>query len=140
MNGMMRVLGTFAAGVLFAGALSRTGFTSWDEVHGMFSFSDLRLTLTFGVAATLLAGAFFIAKKKGARIPVREIHKGSILGGVFFGLGWALSGACPSIAVVQLGEAQLGALWTFGGIFAGNWAYSVVQERWLKWPRVSCDD
>lgn len=140
MTGLMRTLGVFSAGILFAMVLSRTGFTSWDEVHGMFSFSDLRLTLTFGVSVTMLAIAFFIAKKKGARLPSREIHKGSILGGVFFGLGWALSGACPSIALVQLGEAQLGALWTFAGIFAGNWAYSVAQDRWLKWPRVSCDD
>ena len=47
--------------------------------------------------------------------------------------GWALTGACPSITMVQLGEGQLAAVWTLGGVFVGNWLYSVVHQRYFRW-------
>ncbi|MBK8940052.1 MAG: YeeE/YedE family protein [Polyangiaceae bacterium] len=55
-------------------------------------------------------------------------------------VGWALSGACPSIALVQLGEGQLGGLVTLVGIFAGNFVYSIVHERHFRWSTSSCVD
>jgi uncharacterized membrane protein YedE/YeeE len=57
-----------------------------------------------------------------------------------FGVGWALSGACPAIALVQLGEGQFVALFTLLGIFAGNWLYSVVHERFFRWSASTCVD
>lgn len=128
-------------GVLFGFALSRIGFSSWDEVHRMFTFSDLRLTLTFAAAVGLLAVAWqVIARATGATWAPRRIHPGTIVGGAVFGAGWALSGACPSIALVQLGEGQIGAALTLLGIFFGNWLYSVVHERYFRWSAASCVD
>ncbi len=59
---------------------------------------------------------------------------------MLFGAGWALSGACPSIALVQLGEGQLAAAFTLAGIFTGNWLYAVARERYLHWDTGSCVD
>lgn len=126
---------------MFGFALSRIGFSSWDQVHRMFTFADLRLTLTFASAVAFLAVAWIvIARTTGASWAPRRLHPGTIAGGALFGVGWALTGACPSIALVQLGEGQLGAVLTLVGIFAGNWLYSVVHERYFRWSAASCVD
>ncbi|MBK6516766.1 MAG: YeeE/YedE family protein [Polyangiaceae bacterium] len=128
-------------GVGFGFALSRMGFSSWDEVHAMFTFSDLRLLLSFMLSVALLTVSWVLIKKTtGASWPVRGVHPGTLVGGALFGVGWALSGACPSIALVQLGEGQLGGLVTLVGIFAGNFVYSIVHERHFRWSTSSCVD
>lgn len=141
MNRAREVVLTGVAGVLFGFVLSRIGFSSWDEVHRMFTFQDLRMFLTFAGTVVLLAIAWLvIARATGASFSPRRLGKGTVIGGVLFGAGWALTGACPGIVMVQLGEGQLGALWTLGGILAGNTLYSLVHERWLRWPTHGCSD
>lgn len=122
--------------------LSRIGFSSWDEVHAMFTFADLRMFLAFCTAVALLLVGFRLVRKAtpGASFRRRPIHKGTLLGGIIFGAGWALSGACPSIALVQLGEGQLAAGYTLAGIFLGNWLYGALHERVLQWDTGSCID
>jgi uncharacterized protein len=128
-------------GLGFGAALSQIGFSAWDDVHAMFVFSDLRLFLTFGFAVALLALAWVVlAKLTGASWAPRRVHPGSIAGGVLFGAGWAISGACPAVALVQLGELQLGALATLGGVVAGNWLYAEVHKRWFRWSQAQCAD
>jgi uncharacterized protein len=132
-----------ALGAFMGFGLSRIGFSSWDEVHRMFLFADLRMFLGFGLGVCLLFVAwravtrFFPAR---VRFAPRPIHRGTVLGGVLFGAGWALSGACPSIALVQIGEGQLAAVVTLLGIFSGNWLYAVIRERYLRWDTASCLD
>ncbi|MBK6574740.1 MAG: YeeE/YedE family protein [Sandaracinaceae bacterium] len=133
---------TIALGVAFGFCLSRIGFTSWDEVHAMFTFSDLRLVIAFGTAVALLSVGWVVVRRLRPSDPAfspRPIHKGTLVGGVLFGAGWALTGACPSIALVQLGEGKLGALVTLVGIFAGNALYAAVHERYFRFSVGSCE-
>jgi uncharacterized membrane protein YedE/YeeE len=126
-------------GVLFGCVLSGIGFTSWDEVHNMFSLADFRLILVFAMAVPLLMLTWMlIYRLRGDEYPTRTLHPGTVTGGVIFGIGWALSGVCPSIAVVQLGEGQLAAGWTIVGIFLGNYLYSVVHQKYFRWTVTSC--
>lgn len=139
----MRFLPVVVLGVLMGFGLSRIGFSSWDEVHRMFLFADLRMFLGFGLAVCLLFVAWRVATRffpQRVHFAPRPIHRGTVLGGVLFGAGWALSGACPSIALVQIGEGQLAAIATLVGIFSGNWLYAAIRERYLKWDTVSCLD
>ena len=141
MSSPRRVLGTLLIGFALGVALSRIGFSSWDEVHNMFTFTDLRMTLVFGLGVLLLAPLWpLIGRWQGVRWPKRGIHKGTLAGGVLFGAGWALSGACPTIALVQLGEGQLAAVLTLVGLLAGNWVYGVVHARFFRWDTGSCLD
>ena len=127
---MKKTFALFAMGGLLGFSLSRIGFSSWDEVHAMFTFADLRLFFTFMSGVTLLAIAFAVVRRfSKPEWPPRPIERGTLLGGAVFGLGWALSGACPGVAIVQLGEGRLYALFTLGGIVLGNWLYGAFLER-----------
>ncbi|MFO0550757.1 MAG: DUF6691 family protein [Polyangiaceae bacterium] len=121
--------------------LSRAGFSSWDQVHGMFVFREPRLFLVFGATVALLAVSWaVIAKVWRPNWSPRKIHKGTVLGGALFGAGWAITGACPSIALVSLGEGQLATLVTLAGILVGNALYGEIHRRWLRWSSSSCVD
>lgn len=134
LHGAVALVGTF-----FGLVLSRTGFTDFGEIQSMFRFDDLRLTLTFATAVAFVALGLQMPRFRG-RFPERRIHPGSIAGGVCFGIGWALSGACPSIAWVQLGEGRLPAAITLLGVFAGTWLYPRVHGRFFGWPVESCSN
>lgn len=127
-----------ASGLLFGFLLSWVGFSDWGEIHRMFSFADLRLLFTFG-GAVMLAGVAFAFIKGSRTESLRAFHPGSIPGGALFGVGWAVCGACPSIAVVQLGEGQLGAIFTVLGVLFGTWLYGAVHSRFFRWDAGSCD-
>ena len=133
--------GVTVVGLALGFALSRIGFSRWDEIHAMFTLRDFRLMLVFVFALVLLTVTWTAIKRLSK--PTwrrRAFHKGSIPGGVLFGAGWAVSGACPAIALVSIGEGQLAAIATLVGLCAGNWLYGVVHRRWLHWHTVSCID
>lgn len=134
-------LGIALIGLALGFSLERIGFSSWDEVHGMFTFASLRLFLTFLTAVLLLTVAWFVVNRVAApQFAPRPIHRGTLAGGAIFGVGWALSGACPAIAWVQIGEGQLGAVLTVLGMLLGNWAYSLVHERLFAWSPSTCSE
>lgn len=138
----MRAASTVLIGVLFGFVLSWVGFSDFDLVVDMFALGDLQLIVVFGVAVAVLAPAWRIigGRVPGARFAARPVHRGTLLGGSLFGLGWAVTGACPSIAFVQVGEGQLAALLTIVGIFAGNGLYAVVHRRFFNFSTGSCLD
>jgi uncharacterized membrane protein YedE/YeeE len=107
----------------------------------MFSLRDWRLMATFALAVALLVPGWWALDRlhlPGAQAPSRPIHPGTIAGGALFGLGWALAGACPSVALIQIGEGQLAAVLTLVGIFAGNALYALVHRRFFRFSTGAC--
>ena len=138
---MRSILASGAVGLGLGLALSRIGFSSWDEVHRMFTFADLRLVLVFATGVGILAVAWKVVaalSAPGLAWPRKALLRGTIPGGVLFGIGWALCGACPGISLVQLGEGQLLALVTLLGIVVGNWICALVQAKILRWDQGAC--
>ena len=124
-------------GLLMGLTLSYIGFTNFAEVHKMFLFADLRLLFTFA-GAVVFALVFFRYFVEGMPPKGKRMHPGIIPGGLLFGAGWAVTGSCPSIALVQLGEGQLAAVFTLFGIVFGVWSYRRVHQRFFNWDRGSC--
>ncbi len=136
---MRQRIGTIVCGLAFGALLQRTGFSSWDEVHKMFTFADLRLVLGFAMSVALLfIGWRIIAARSNPSWAPRLLHPGVVPGSLLFGAGWALCGACPSIALVQLGEGRWLAGATLVGILVGNGLYPTVHRRWFRWTQGSC--
>ncbi len=105
----------------------------------MFTFADLRLLLSFcgGVAASALLLAYL---RRRIGLKPRPLHPGTAPGALLFGGGWAMTGACPTAALVQLGEGHLSALATLGGIIIGMSLYPWVHRRAFRWDMGLCSD
>ncbi len=127
-RGAPRHLLALPLGAALGFSLSRIGFTDYAEVHRMFVFADLRLFLVF-VGAVVVTGLGTAALGRWRSLPNKRVHRGAVVGGVMFGLGWAVAGACPGAALAQLGEGKLFALITLAGVALGTLAFHALDRR-----------
>ncbi len=125
-------------GLAMGYALERIGFADFGEVHRLFVFADLRLIFTF-VTAVSIAGLGFFVFARGVTVTSRPYHKGSIAGGVLFGAGWAITGACPSAALIYVGSGHVAALATIAGILTGMLIYNKLKPRYFRWSTGGCE-
>lgn len=132
-----------ALGALFGMVLTGTGAADFDAMVRMFMFDEAHLFLL--AAMTTLAGAVGIALLlrsplgEGVRALPRRVHRGSVLGGVIFGVGWGLSGSCPGTALAQIGSGHTVALFTAAGVLLGNVLFERVIAGRLGLSRDACN-
>ncbi len=131
-------LGAAIMGVVLGGVLTATGFSDYGQMHDMFVFHDMRLFFTFCGAVGISAVAFFVLARR-AKLPARRVHKATVVGAGLFGVGWAVTGACPAVTLVQLGNGYLPALASLGGVLVGAKLCGAVRQRW-NWGSDSCDE
>jgi uncharacterized membrane protein YedE/YeeE len=125
-------------GLALGVVVSAAGLSDWGEVHRMFSLDDLRLTLGFaGAVAVALVGFRLLAWHDD--LPPKPIRAGTVPGAILFGVGWAVTGACPGAALVQIGEGKAAALVSVAGMLAGAWLHDALRKK-LGWARHSCID
>jgi len=112
-------------GVAMGITLSLGGFSDFEQVHSLFLLQNIPLLMVFASAVVLcMLGFVTLCRKRN--IPKKAFNGGTIPGSIMFGVGWAMTGACPSIALVQLGEGKIGALLTIFGIVTGVWIYRTI--------------
>jgi len=134
----MKFLKYILTGIFFGIVMSKSEAVSWYRIQEMFRFQSFHL---FGIIGTaVLSGMFFtwlIKKMKGKDDqgePIRFYDKDKswkryLYGGIIFGLGWALTGACPGPVFVLLGQGYLVMLVVIFGALAGTYTYGVVKTR-----------
>jgi len=133
-----------ALGLGLGFVVSAAGLADWGEIHRMFTLGlqggprDFRLILAFGGAVALAVAGFLLLARRDA-LPPKPIRPGTIPGAVLFGAGWAVAGACPAAALVQIGEGKSAAFVTLGGMLAGAWLHDRMRKR-FHWARHSCID
>ena len=128
---------TLLVGLLFGILLVKTEVASWFRIQKMFRFEEAYMYLVLGSAVAIGAGSLFLIKKLqlrsvgGAPIQVKEktFQRGTIIGGIIFGMGWAITGACPGPIYAQVGSGEHLALFTFLGAFAGAYLYAILRPR-----------
>ena len=129
-------------GGLFGAVLARNGAADFDTMERMFLFEDWHLFAVAAVSTVSAALGLFLLRRSpwrsGVRTPGRPIQRGSVLGGLLFGVGWGLSGTCPGTALAQLGSGQLVAMMTISGIVTGSWLYSKLGMGRFGFPRDGC--
>lgn len=121
-------LKTIGPGLLLGFTVGRLGFADYNELHRMLIFRDLRLLLTFASAVGLCVLLFFLFRNRLRLSPV-PFHRGTVPGAILFGIGWAVTGACPGVALIQIGQGIWPAFATLGGILVGCWIHSRLQRR-----------
>ena len=119
---------TLIPGLLLGFTVGRLGFADFNELHRMLLFRDPRLLLAFAAAVGLSIVLFRIF---GRRLKLGSVrfHKGTIIGAILFGIGWAVTGVCPGVALIQIGQGIWPAFATLAGIFTGIWIHGRFQKR-----------
>jgi len=125
-------------GTLFGLALTKGEAVSWYRMQEMFHFQSFHMYGIFMTAVPVGAVSILLIRSLGLRtidgdpvvIPQKKFHKGLILGGLIFGFGWALTGACPGPLYALIGGGYSVALVTFMSALAGTWVYARLQP-WL---------
>lgn len=125
------------AGILFGIALVKSEVVSWFRIQEMFRLESFHMYGVIGVAVvTGIISVFLIKKFKAKTIdgePIvfidKEFRKGQIFGGLIFGIGWAITGACPGPLFAQLGMGFTAVAVTILSAIAGTWVYGLLREK-----------
>lgn len=133
----MKILKYLLAGIIFGVAMAKSEAISWYRIQEMFRFQAFHMYGIIGVAVILgVIGVYLIKKFK-----IRDYYGQPILfhpkdrslpryliGGTIFGMGWALSGACPGPMVVNIGYGFLTMLVVFVFAILGTYLYGVLRS------------
>jgi uncharacterized protein len=84
-----------------------------------------------GMISVFLIKRFKIktVNKEPIVIPPKKFNKGMIYGGLLFGFGWAITGACPGPLFAQIGSGATVVVITLLSAVAGTWTYGFLKER-----------
>lgn len=108
-----------AFGVVFGWILSRSGAADYNYVQGMFLFTEFQLYGIIGTAVVVTAPGLIFLKRRGIVASTKPRHRGNIVGGLLFGVGWSITGMCPGPILVNLGEGKLYAIAALAGMLVG---------------------
>ena len=132
----VHVVVIFVLGIVFGITLSRSGAADYSFIQQMFLFEDFQLYGIIGSAVVFTAPGLYLIKRYGKtasgerlQIKVKPFHRGTILGGIEFGIGWSLTGMCPGPILVNVGEGKLYALAALAGTLAGTYLFGAFYER-----------
>lgn len=134
----MKQLKFLVAGILFGIIMVKSEAVSWYRIQEMFRFQSFHMYGIIGTAVLLGISAVFLIKRfrlndsEGNPIVIPDKDKKIvkyILGGTIFGLGWALTGACPGPMFVNLGYGYGSMAIVIAGSLAGTWLYGLFSDK-----------
>ncbi|MFA6470266.1 MAG: DUF6691 family protein [Bacteroidota bacterium] len=124
-------------GILFGIVLTKSEVISWFRIQNMFQFVEPHMYLIIGSAVVVGALSMQIVKRAKLKsisgelleYKGKQFHKGFIIGGVIFGFGWAITGACPGPIFAQIGAGEYPALFTLSGALVGAFLFHSVKDK-----------
>ena len=138
-NTFGRLLPYLLVGIYFGIIFTKSEVISWYRIQEMFRFQAFHMYGIIGSAIAVAAISVQIIKRKGIRamdgseinIPPKVMGSGTRywLGGTFFGLGWALTGACPGPMFALVGNGALVMLIAILSAVAGTYTYGVLRPK-----------
>lgn len=126
-----------AAGTLFGIILVKAEIVSWFRIQEMFRLQSFHMYGIIGSAVMVGMISIWLIKKYKVKtiygepivIAPKKFSKGQIYGGLMFGLGWAITGACPGPLFAQIGTGAAAVLITLLSAIAGTWLYGLLREK-----------
>ncbi len=125
-------------GILFGIVLSKAEVISWYRIYEMFKFQSFHMYGVIGSAVVLgiilvqLFNKGIIKTYFGKQITIDPKKKGfkrNIIGGIIFGLGWALAGACPGPMFILLGRGVSAIVVVIFGALLGAFLYHATKKH-----------
>ena len=134
----MNYLKYFLVGFVFGIVLTKAEAVSWYRIYEMFQFQSFHM---YGIIMTAIVtgviGVQIIKRKKlkdidGNLLTIQDKEKGSArywIGGILFGLGWAMVGACPGPIFILLGAGFMSVGLILIGALFGTFLYGVFKDK-----------
>lgn len=124
-------------GLIFGVVFVKSEVVSWFRIQEMFRLQSFHMygiiasAIVVGMISILLIKKFNIKTIYGESIEFhpKTFNKGQIYGGVLFGLGWAITGACPGPLFAQIGTGATVIVVTLLSAIAGTWVYGLIRDK-----------
>lgn len=132
-----QLLSTLLIGTFFGIVLVKSEVVSWFRIQQMFLFQEAHMYLIIASAIVVGAISLYLIKRFEAKtvekqpiiVKGKPFTKGTVIGGIIFGMGWAITGACPGPIYAQIGSGEMAAVVTFVSALAGMYLYAWLQPK-----------
>lgn len=134
----MKYVKYLVLGIVFGIVLTKAELISWFRIYEMFKFQAFHM---YGVIGSAVVVGIFITRFIKARkmkslsgdpiviTPKQFSYPRYLIGGTIFGLGWALTGACPGPLFVQVGNGFLVMLVAIASGLLGTYVYGLLKNK-----------
>lgn len=125
------------AGIFFGLILVKSEVISWYRIQEMFRLQSFHMYGVIGSAVVVGVISVWLIKKfkvksidgEPIRLEPKKFNKGQIYGGLIFGFGWAITGACPGPFFAQIGTGALAVIVTLFSAIVGTWVYGKWKDK-----------
>lgn len=134
----MKYIKYIAIGMVFGILMTKAEIVSWYRIQEMFRFQSFHMfgiigsALMIGVIATRLLKKKDIKSVEGEALKLNAKDKSVpryLIGGIIFGLGWALTGACPGPMYTLIGNGYLVVIVMVASALTGTFFYGLLRDR-----------
>ncbi len=133
----MKNIKHLVVGLLFGIILVKSEVISWFRIQEMFRLQAFHMYGVIGSAILVAMISILLIKRFQIKtidrqtvvIPDKTFHWGNVYGGLIFGLGWAITGACPGPLFAQIGSGFMVITVTLLSAVAGTWFYGLIKEK-----------
>jgi uncharacterized membrane protein YedE/YeeE len=124
-------------GIFFGIVFVKAEIISWFRIQEMFRLQSFHMFGVIGTAIVVGMISIQILKRMKAKslsgetikIADKTFNKGQVYGGLIFGIGWAMTGACPGPLFAQIGSGFLVVGVTLLSAIAGTWLYGALRSK-----------
>lgn len=124
-------------GLVFGVVFVKAEIISWFRIQEMFRLQSFHMYGVIGSAILVGALGILMIKKFNLKTIYGEevefhpktFNKGQVIGGLLFGLGWAMTGACPGPLFAQIGTGATVILVSLLSALAGTWLYGYFRDK-----------
>jgi uncharacterized protein len=124
-------------GVLFGVVFIKAEIISWFRIQEMFRLQSFHMYGVIGTAVVVGAISVFLIKKfkvktihgEAITFSDKKFNKGQIIGGLCFGFGWAMTGACPGPLFAQVATGAFAVLVVIASATLGTWVYGKFRDK-----------
>lgn len=134
----MKYITYILVGFFFGVIMYKSEAASWFRIYEMFEFGSFHMYGIIGSALILgILGVQFIKRNNikamgGEEMQLNPKNKSVpryLIGGIIFGLGWALAGACPGPMYVLAGSGYISILIVIAAALLGTFVYGLLRNR-----------
>jgi uncharacterized protein len=124
-------------GITFGVVFVKAEIVSWFRIQEMFRLQSFHMygiigsAVLVGICSIWLIKKFKVKTVYGEQIVLqpKKFNLGQIYGGLLFGLGWAITGACPGPLFAQIGTGASVVIVPLLSALAGTWVYGLLREK-----------